>query len=312
MLLRRADPTIMTLHFSGNGETSGLPRRAGIGLKPEHYADILQAGPQGLPNVGWFEAHPENYMGEGGPPHRWLTAICGHWPLSLHAVGLSLGSAGGVDPAHLARLKALTDRYQPAMVSDHLAWSQVDGLYLNDLLPVPLTAVARDVFAANIDRVQTVLQRPILIENPSLYLRWTGAEMTETSLLRDLVRRTGCGLLLDVNNVAVSCGNLGDDPEAYLRAFPLDAVQEIHLAGHAVRQVEGQTLRLDDHGSPVRPEVWALYTLTLRLLRDRGLPPPPTLIEWDTEIPPLSRWQQEAAEADRLLATVWDEERADV
>lgn len=288
----------------------GLPRRAGIGLKPQHYAEILQAGPQGLA-IGWFEAHPENYMGAGGPPHRWLTAIRQHWPLSLHAVGLSLGSAEGVVPEHLSRLKALVDRYQPEMVSDHLAWSQIDGQYLNDLLPVPLTRTAADVFARNIDGVQTALKRPILIENPSLYLRWTGAEMTETDLLADLVRRTGCGLLLDVNNVAVSCGNLGTDPVAYLRAIPMQAVQEIHLAGHAVRTVDGQTLRLDDHGSPVRPEVWDLFTLTLRLMRAQGMPPPPTLIEWDTEIPTLSRWQAEAAEADRLLRTVWPEEETD-
>ncbi|GAB3120782.1 MNIO family bufferin maturase [Novispirillum itersonii] len=288
----------------------GLPRRAGIGLKPQHYADILRAGPQGL-SVGWFEAHPENYMGAGGPPHRWLTAIREHWPLSLHAVGLSLGSAEGVDPAHLTRLKALVDRYQPQMVSDHLAWSQVDGLYLNDLLPVPLTATARDVFADNIDRVQAALKRRILIENPSVYLRWTGAEMTETDLLADLVRRTGCGLLLDVNNVAVSCGNLGADPVAYLRDFPMQAVEEIHLAGHAVRVVEGQMIRLDDHGSPVSPDVWDLFALTLRWMRDRGLPPPPTLIEWDTDVPSLSRWQEEAVQANHLLSSVWQQEGTD-
>lgn len=288
----------MTSGVFGADIGNQLPDRAGIGLKSCHCAEILSSGP----DVGWFEVHPENYMGAGGPPHRWLTAIREQWPLSLHAVGVSLGSAGGLDPAHVARIRALTERYQPAMVSEHLAWSSVDGAYLNDLLPVPLTGGVLDLFVRNVDSLQTALKRRILVENPSLYLRWKQSEIPETEFLAELARRTGCGLLLDVNNVAVSCGNLGEDPRSYLKRFPMQAVEEIHLAGHLIRETDDGVVRLDDHGSPVRDEVWDLYALTLDLLAGRERMAIPTLIEWDNNVPALGTWLAEAAKADAMMA----------
>jgi len=271
---------------------SDIPRTAGIGLKADHYADILRD----RPDIGWFEVHPENYMGAGGPPHRWLTAIRRDWPLSLHGVGTSLGSAAPPDAAHLKRLRELVDRYQPGLVSEHLAWSIADGVYLNDLLPLPLTEEALGVVAANVERMQDALGRRILIENPSTYLAFDVETMPEPEFLAELVRRTGCGLLLDVNNVFVSGCNLGFAPETYIDAFPMEAVAEIHLAGHTRRTVDGVTIRIDDHGSPVCAEVWALYERAI----DRA-GPVPTLIERDSNIPPLAHLLAESRRADLVL-----------
>ncbi len=269
-----------------------IPARAGIGLKADHYAEILET----RPDIGWFEVHPENYMGAGGPPHRYLSAIREHYPLSLHGVGLSLGSAGDLDAEHLGRLRSLTDRYQPGQVSEHVAWTTVDGAYLNDLLPLPYTEESLAHLVEHIDQVQEALARRILIENPSSYLRFAESTIPEEEFLVEAARRSGCGILLDVNNVYVSACNHGYDAAAYLAAVPADLVGEIHLAGHSVEELEGMKLHIDDHGSPVMDEVWDLYAATI----DR-LGPVPTLIEWDNNIPALAVLLDEAAAAEDIL-----------
>lgn len=267
------------------------PRAAGVGLKADHYREILDT----RPDIGWFEVHAENFMGAGGAPHRYLTAIREHYPLSLHGVGLSLGSAGPLDRAHAKRLRALVDRYEPGLVSEHLAWSRHESVHFNDLLPVPLTGEALDIVAEHVEETQEILGRRMLIENPSTYVA-TRDEMSETEFLVALARRTGCGLLVDVNNVYVSSMNHGRNAAAWLDAIPAELVGEIHLAGHAVEMVEGEALRIDDHGSRVSPEVFELYG---RFLDRVGAVP--TLIEWDSEVPPLCVLLEEASQADRLL-----------
>jgi uncharacterized protein (UPF0276 family) len=279
----------------------GLPARAGIGLRSPHVAEVLATRPA----LAWLEVHPENYLG-GGPAVRALQAIRQDYPVSFHAVGLSVGTADGLDRRHLGRLKSLADRLEPALVSEHLAWSQVSGAYLNHLLPLPYTDEALAVVCRNVDEVQTTLGRRVLIENPSGYLRFTASTIPEAEFLAALVRRTGCGLLCDVNNVYVTTQNLGVDPVAYLAALPPDAVDEIHLAGHSVNDADGQLLLIDDHGSPVSPAVWALYEHALR--RFGAVP---TLVEWDTEVPTLEVLLQEARRAEaRLQATMGDADAA--
>jgi uncharacterized protein len=279
----------------------GLPARAGIGLRSPHVAEVLATRPA----LAWLEVHPENYLG-GGPAVRALQAIRRDYPVSFHAVGLSVGTADGLDRRHLGRLKSLADRLEPALVSEHLAWSQVSGAYLNHLLPLPYTDEALAVVCRNVDEVQTTLGRRVLIENPSGYLRFTASTIPEAEFLAALVRRTGCGLLCDVNNVYVTAQNLGVDPVAYLAALPPDAVDEIHLAGHSVNDTDGQLLLIDDHGSPVSPAVWALYEHALR--RFGAVP---TLVEWDTEVPTLEVLLQEARRAEaRLQATMGDADAA--
>jgi uncharacterized protein len=279
----------------------GLPPRAGIGLRSPHVAEVLATRPA----LAWLEVHPENYLG-GGPAVRALQAIRQDYPVSFHAVGLSVGTADGLDRRHLGRLKILADRLEPALVSEHLAWSQVSGAYLNHLLPLPYTDEALAVVCRNVDEVQTTLGRRVLIENPSGYLRFTASTIPEVEFLAALVRRTGCGLLCDVNNVYVTTQNLGLDPVAYLAALPPDAVDEIHLAGHSVNDADGQLLLIDDHGSPVSPAVWALYEHALR--RFGAVP---TLVEWDTEVPTLEVLLQEARRAEaRLQATMGDADAA--
>ncbi|WP_339613947.1 DUF692 domain-containing protein [uncultured Parvibaculum sp.] len=275
----------------GRPTPAACPRAAGVGLKADHYREILDTRPA----IGWFEVHAENFMGAGGAPHRYLTAIREHYPLSLHGVGLSLGSAGPLDRAHAKRLRALVDRYEPGLVSEHLAWSRHDGIHFNDLLPVPLTEEALDIVAEHVEETQDILGRRMLIENPSTYVA-TRDEMSETEFLVALARRTGCGLLVDVNNVYVSSMNHGRDAAAWLDAITADLVGEIHLAGHAVEMVEGEALRIDDHGSRVSPEV---FELCGRFLDRVG--PVPTLIEWDSDVPPLSVLLEEASKADKLL-----------
>jgi uncharacterized protein len=269
----------------------GLPARAGIGLRSPHVGEVLAARPA-LP---WLEVHPENYLG-GGPAVRALLTIRGHYPLSVHAVGLSVGSADGVDRRHLGRIKDLVDRVEPSLVSEHLAWSQVGGAYLNHLLPLPYTEESLAVVSRNIDAAQTALGRRVLIENPSGYLRFAMSTIPEPEFLVALVQRTGCGLLCDLNNIYVTSENLGVDPVAYLDAIPPEAVGELHLAGHSANDADGRTILIDDHGSPVSPAVWALYDHAL----DR-FGPLPTLIEWDTDIPPLEVLLGEAQRADARL-----------
>lgn len=265
--------------------------RAGAGLKPAHYTTILDD----RPDVGWFEVHAENYMGAGGPPHAFLERIRALYPLSVHGVGLSIGSAGGMTPGHLRRLQTVVERYQPFVVSEHLAWSTHDGIFVNDLLPLPYTLETLDVVARHVDQTQTALGRRILIENPSTYLRFDD-EMSEAEFLRMLARRTGCGLLLDVNNVVVSAANHGFDAARYLAVFPVEHVGEIHLAGHAVLGDGDAKLLVDTHDRAVPDAVWALY----RGLIDR-IGPRPTLIEWDTDVPAWHVLETEVRQADRLL-----------
>lgn len=270
------------------------PRRSGVGLKPEHYCDILD----GTPDIGWFEIHAENYMGDGGPPHAYLTAIRERYPISLHGVGLSIGGAGPLDTEHLARLCALADRYQPALFSEHLAWSSHDTVYLNDLLPLPYTEETLARVCDHIDVVQDAMQRQMLLENPSTYVAYAETTMAEVEFLREVARRTGCGLLLDVNNVFVQAANHGFGADGYLDTFPMEHVGEIHVGGHAQDADEdGSLLLIDDHGREVADSVWALYELALV-----HTGPMPTLIEWDNDVPAWPLLLAEAQRADHVLA----------
>ena len=273
---------------SASPGVGSLPAGAGIGLRSPHVAEVLATRPA-LP---WLEVHPENYLG-GGPAARALDALRRDYPVTFHAVGLSVGSAGGVDRRHLDRIRRLVGRVEPALVSEHLAWSQADGAYLNHLLPLPYTEESLAVVCRNVDEVQTVLGRRVLVENPSAYLRFAASTIPEAEFLAALAQRTGCGLLCDVNNVHVTAQNLALDPIAYLDALPAAAVGEIHLAGHSVNDVDGRPLLIDDHGSPVGPAVWRLYEHAVR--RFGAVP---TLVEWDTDIPPLEVLVAEARRAD--------------
>lgn len=267
---------------------SPLPAAAGIGLRAVHHAEIVAA----RPGVGWVEAHAENYMGRGIPFH-YLAKVREQLPVSLHGVGASIGSAEGIDVGHLDRLKDLVDAIEPALVSEHLSWSVVDGVYLNDLLPLPLTEEMLVHVARQVDRVQSRLGRRILIENPSSYLRYTFSTISEGEFLAELARRSGCGLLCDVNNLHVVQNNLGHDALSVLDALPAAAVGEIHVAGHHVADRGDVTILIDDHGAPVAEPVWALYAEAVR-----RFPHAATLVEWDTRIPPLARLVAEAHEAD--------------
>ncbi|HEX4504748.1 MAG TPA: DUF692 domain-containing protein [Alphaproteobacteria bacterium] len=269
-----------------------IPADAGIGLRFPHHRHVVESRPA----TGWFEVHAENYMA-GGAPLTYLETVRRDYPVSLHAVGLSLGGTDPLDMDHLARLKALAERIEPGLISDHLSWSAIDGVYLADLLPLPYTEEALAVAADNIDRVQSALGRTILVENPSTYLAFAASVIGESEFLAELARRTGCGILCDVNNIYVSACNLGADPFAWFPAMAGAPIGEIHLAGHAVRQLDdGQEIRIDDHGSAVDPAVWALYAHALGLFG-----PVPTLIEWDTAIPEFSVLEGEAAQAQRML-----------
>jgi uncharacterized protein (UPF0276 family) len=269
----------------------GLPAGAGIGLRSPHVAEVLATRPA----VPWLEVHPENYLG-GGPAVRALLAIRREYPVSLHAVGLSVGSASGIDYQHLGRIKDLMERLEPALVSEHLAWSQIDGAYFNHLLPLPYTEESLAVVCRNVDAMQTRLGRRVLIENPSGYLRFAASTIPEPEFLAAMAARTGCGLLCDLNNIHVTAENLGLDSAAYLAALPPDAVGELHLAGHTVNDTDGGPLLIDDHGCPVSPAVWVLYE---RALERFG--PIPTLVEWDTNVPPLDVLLAEARQADARL-----------
>jgi len=273
-----------------SGGTPPFFASAGIGLKAQHMAAILA----GRPALGFLEIHAENYMGDGGAPHRWLSALAEHYPLSVHGVGLSLGGDQPLDPEHLDKLARVVERYRPRLVSEHLAWSVMDGVYLNDLLPIPYDEDSLAVVAEHVDQVQDRLGRPILIENPAVYVAFDST-LAEPQFLAELVRRTGCGLLLDVNNIYVSHRNVGLEIDGYLDALPQDAVGEIHLAGHHVRTVGKSEIRIDDHGSPICAEVWDLYR---RAVSRFGAVP--ALIERDSDIPPLDDLLAEVETANRI------------
>lgn len=274
-----------------------MPVKAGIGLRAPHMAEVAARRPV----VGWLEVHAENYMGFG-PAFRALERLRGNYPLSLHGVGLSLGGASGIDDEHLARLKRLADSLDPFLVSEHLAWCDAGGVYLNDLLPLPCTEESLDVMVEHVDIVQSRLGRRILVENPSAYLRFHHSPIPEAEFLAALAAHTGCGLLCDVNNIYVSGRNLDFDPLAYLAALPPAAIGEIHLAGHAANAVGDQTILIDDHGSAVSDQVWALQGEALRRFGRR-----PTLIEWDSRLPALDILLAEAAKADALCDTLCPE-----
>lgn len=264
---------------------------AGLGLKPAHFDAALACRDTGV----WFELHPENYMAAGGPRRAWLDLLRAQHPLSLHGVGLSLGSAEGIDAAHLERLAALVEWLEPALVSEHLAWSRWRGRSVPDLLPLPRSAESLALVAANVSRVQERLKRPIAVENPSHYLPLPH-EIDEVDFLADLARRTGCSLLVDVNNVFVSANNVGVDAAAWLDRVPAGRVAEIHLAGHHADPVLGTRLLIDGHDAPVAEPVWALYQ---RLIARIG--PRPTLIERDDRLPAFDDLRAERARAHRLL-----------
>jgi uncharacterized protein (UPF0276 family) len=268
--------------------------RAGIGLRSDHYRAFDAARPA----VGFIEVHSENYFGDGGQPLDWLLRFRQDYAVSLHGVGLSLGSADGLDPVHLARLKRLVDRVQPALVSDHLCWGRVAGSHLNDLLPLPHTVEALAVVCRHVDQVQTLLGREFLVENVSSYLRFSDDPLGEAQFMAEVARRTGCGLLLDVNNIHVNAVNHGRDAQDFLQAIPPAAVREIHLAGFDRLEDDAQpAILIDTHGTPVCDEVWTLYQAALQRIG-----PVPTLIEWDTDIPALPVLLAEAERATRLLA----------
>jgi len=257
-------------------------------------AEILER----RPSTGWLEVHAENFMNDG-PATAALERVRDHYTLSVHGVGLSLGSAHGIDERHLARLKAVCDRFEPAMVSEHLAWSVGDGIYLNDLLPVPYDEEALAIVCENIERTQDSIKRPILIENLSAYVGFARSTMAEPEFLSAIVRRTGCGLLLDVNNVYVSAQNLGFDAYAYVAAMPAAAIGEVHLAGYVENDTPDGPVLIDNHGSHVAPEVWSLYRAAIERIGRR-----PTLIEWDSALPPLETLLGEAMWADLLASAV--------
>ena len=277
------------------------PLTAGLGLKPQHYGEALQCTAPGL----WWEVHPENYLADGGPRLAYLDAIRARHPMALHGVSLSLAADAPPDATHLGRLAALARRVEPVIISEHLAWSTWRGQYLPDLLPFPRTHAALHRVASNIARTQDVLQRPIAIENPTHYLHIDGHAWAETDFLAELVRRTGCALLLDVNNVHISANNLGFCAQAYLDAFPLHAVAEIHLAGHHADPVYGNALLIDSHDAPVAPAVWALYQ---RVIERAG--PIPTLIERDDNLPDFCELLGERGQAHHVLMAAHTEESA--
>lgn len=276
-----------------HGQAGGpIPARAGIGLRFRHHAPAVEERPR----VAWFEVHPENYFG-GGTPVKCLDAIRRGYPVSLHGIGLSLGSAAGLDEQHLGRLRRLIERVEPGLVSEHLAWNAVDGTHFADLLPLPLTEETLGIVCRNIEVTQDFLGRQILLENPSSYLRYRHSSIPEWEFLAETAARTDCGILCDINNIFLSACNHGFDARHYLRSLPVQRIGEIHLAGHRLRSLaDGRSIRIDDHGSRVCDEVWHLYAFALELFGQI-----PTLIEWDTDVPALSVLMEEAAKAQNIM-----------
>lgn len=285
------DPTAAT-HF---GTLGAVPNQSGVGLKAEHVAQILETEAK----VGFFEVHAENYMGDGGVPHRQLTDIRDRYPISLHGVGLSIGGEGPLDKPHLEKLRNLERRYQPGLFSEHLAWSSHDGIYLNDLLPVAYDKPTLDRVCEHIDEVQSVLGRQLLLENPSTYIAFEQSSMSEIDFISQVAQRTGCGLLLDLNNVFVSATNHQYSPQEYLASFPIQHVGELHLGGHAEDQDETlQTLLIDSHDREVCKDVWQLLKDVMSITG-----PLPTLIEWDNNVPQWPVLMDEASRAAAIIST---------
>ena len=276
----------------GSYAVGPVPATAGVGLRHPHVQHFLDS----RPSTGWIEVHSENYLAEGGPRIKSLEAIRGNYPLSCHGVGLSLGSHEGLDAAHLARLKTMFARFEPDLVSEHVSWSVTDGVYLNDLLPLPYTEEALAVVIRNVEHAQSAFGRQILIENPSTYLAFAASTVPEWEFMTEIATRTGCAILLDVNNIHVSAVNHGLDSARYVDSVPAAAVKEIHVAGHSVRELDGGAIVIDDHGAAVDEAVWRLLERVVRRIGPR-----PTLVEWDSHIPPLPRLLGEAQKADVIL-----------
>jgi uncharacterized protein (UPF0276 family) len=277
---------------------AAIPAAAGIGLRHTHMAAFAQEADAAPRAVPWLEIHNENFLNAGGPRQAMLRAIAARYPIGCHGVGLSLGSAEGLDTDHLKRLAALFAWVKPGLVSEHLAWSVTDGVYLNDLLPLPYTAASLEIVARNVDQAQAAFGRQILVENPSAYLSFAATEMTEPDFLNALVKRTGCGLLLDLNNIYVTCANTGGDALTYIDAIDGAAVGEMHLAGHSRRGAGEDLVLVDTHSTLVCAHVWDLYTHALRRIGAR-----PTLMEWDLDVPALSVLLEEAHRAQMLIDT---------
>ena len=272
---------------------NALPKTVGVGYKPQHYADILMHPP----SLGWLEVHAENYLGSGGRPIAQVRALRERYAFSLHGVGLSIGSERGIDPDHLSRVKALCDWLNPAQFSEHLAWSTHDVGFLNDLLPLPYDRKTLMRVVDHIDLVQSTLGRQMLLENPSSYLGFAQSTFEEGEFLAEIAQRTGCGLLFDINNVFVSCVNMGWDIDRYLNSFALDLVGEIHLGGHDEDIGDlGQRLLIDTHGAPVVDPVWSMYE---RVIAKTG--PLPTLIEWDTDVPEWDTLYRDVTRAAQVM-----------
>ncbi|MGH8780513.1 MNIO family bufferin maturase [Paraburkholderia sp.] len=275
------------------GEISGVEVLAGTSFKHQHLSAILADGLE----HGFFEAHAENYMGAGGPPHRALAAIRENYPVSIHGVCMSIGGRGALDTTHLARFRDVVARYEPALVSEHLAWSSHGGTFFNDLLPLPYTEDTLRTVCRHIDQVQEAIKRPILLENPSTYVAFASSTMSETGFIEAVAQRTGCGLLLDINNVFVSAANHGFSATTYLAEFPLERVGEIHLAGHSQQSDdEGEPLLIDSHDRAIADPVWSLYTDVVARIGAT-----PTLIEWDSNLPDWLVLRAQALTAQRIM-----------
>ncbi|WLD68815.1 MULTISPECIES: DUF692 domain-containing protein [Pseudomonas] len=288
--------TLSSLQTVSLAQVPGLPPQVGLGLKNEHFIEVLETSP----DIGFFEVHAENYMVAGGPFHHYLGLIRERYPLSLHGVGLSIGGESPLNREHLARLAKLIERYQPHSFSEHLAWSSHGPVFLNDLLPLAYDVATLNRVCEHVDHVQSALKRPMLLENPSTYLQFQRSTLDETDFISEIIRRTGCGLLLDVNNAYVSCINHQRDPQAYIDALPLQAVGEIHLAGFAEDTDSlGDRLLIDDHGAPIDNAVWQLYE---QVLARTG--PVATLIERDHQVPAFNRLMAEAQQAQWHLSQV--------
>lgn len=264
----------------------------GIGLRTPHYSEFIERHPE----VAWLEVHSENYFGEGGKPLRVLETIRRDYPISLHGVGLSLGSADELNWQHLKKLRDLATRIDPCLVSDHLSWSSIDGQYLHDLIPVPYTEEALLHITSRIEQAQDYLNRQILIENVSSYIQYESSTMAEYDFLKAVATKSGCGILLDINNIYVSTSNLDIDPDAYLKAMPANLVQEIHLAGFTTSIINDKEVLIDSHNRPIVPAVWDLYRKAIQ-----HLGPKPTIIEWDKDIPALETLCLEAYRAEKIM-----------
>lgn len=273
-------------------QSKPIPVRAGIGLRADHYQDILDT----LPDIGWLEVHSENYFGDGGRPLYYLEKVAQHYPLSLHGVGMSIGSTDKLNINHLEKLKKLIDRFQPGLVSEHLSWGSFQGKYFNDLFPMPYTSEALKHMVNQVNYVQNYLGRQILIENVSSYLEFECSSIPEWDFITELADKTGCGILLDVNNIYVSACNHGIDANQFINSIPTTHVKEIHLAGHTKKHFDdGTVILIDTHNDRIIDQVWNLYQSAIGRFSNT-----PTLIEWDTDLPPLAVLLEEAHKADNI------------